>query len=168
MEPCLTVRRAEAGELDAAGAVVAAAYAADGAAHDDYLVQIADARSRARDAEVLVAVCDGSVLGCVTFAVPPSPWAEVSGPGEAEFRMLGVAPAARGSGAGEALVVACVERARAVGAERLVLCTQPSMSAAHRLYARLGFIRDAARDWSPVPGIELLGYTLDLSAPPGR
>lgn len=63
---------------------------------------------------------------------------------------------------------ACIERALAVGAHRLVLCTQPSMSAAHRLYGRLGFARDAARDWSPHPCIDLLGYTLDLSGPPGR
>jgi ribosomal protein S18 acetylase RimI-like enzyme len=159
----VTVRRADPEELDAAGAVVAAAYAADGATHEDYLVEIADARTRARDAEVLVAVAgDGSLLGCVTFAVPPSPWAEVSGPGEAEFRMLGVAPAARGRGVGEALVWACVERARALDVVRLVLCTLPSMAAAHRLYERLGFARDAARDWSPLPGVDLLGYTLDL------
>ena len=159
----MTVRRAEPGELEAAGAVVAAAYAADGAAHDDYLVEIADARSRARDAEVLVAVSGGEVLGCVTFAVPPSPWAEISAPGEAEFRMLGVSPSARGRGVGEALVMACLAAAREAGAHRLVLCTQASMTAAHRLYGRLGFIRDAARDWSPVPGIDLLGYTLDLT-----
>lgn len=158
----MTVRVAAPDELDAAGKVVADAYAADGFAHDDYLMVIADARARARDAEVLVAVADGGVLGCVTFAVPPSPWAEISAPGEAEFRMLGVSPAARGRGVGVALVRACIDEARTLGAHRLVLCSQPSMAAAHRLYARLGFVRDPARDWSPVPGIDLVGFTLTL------
>src|SRR6476619_4304467 len=49
--------------------------------------------------------------------------AEVSRPGEAEFRMLAVAPGAQRRGAGEALVRACVGRARALGAEALVLYT---------------------------------------------
>ncbi|GAB2675396.1 GNAT family N-acetyltransferase [Thalassiella azotivora] len=159
----VVVRAVREDELDAAGRVVADAYAADGLAHDDYLDVIADARTRARDAEVLVAVDGaGQLLGSVTFTVPPSPWAELSGPGEAEFRMLGVAPGARGRGVGEALVRACVDRARALGATRLRLCTQPESLAAHRLYGRYGFTRDPLRDWTPVPGIDLLAYVLEL------
>jgi hypothetical protein len=34
------------------------------------------------------------------------------------------------------------------------------MVAAHRIYARLGFVRDPARDWSPVPGVALLAFEL--------
>jgi hypothetical protein len=34
--------------------------------------------------------------------------------------------------------------------------------AAHRVYGRLGFRRTPDRDWSPAPGIELLGFRLDL------
>jgi hypothetical protein len=36
------------------------------------------------------------------------------------------------------------------------------MAAAHRLYARLGFVRVPERDWEPVPGVQLLGFRLDL------
>jgi hypothetical protein len=36
------------------------------------------------------------------------------------------------------------------------------MTAAHRLYERLGFTRLPGRDWSPVPGVDLLVYGLDL------
>lgn len=162
-----TVRSAREDELDLAGSVVAQAYAADGLATAEYLAVVADARRRARDADVLVALDDGgTVVGSVTFAVPPSPWAELSGPGEAEFRMLGVACAARGTGVGEALVADCLRRARAVGAVRIRLCTQPQMLAAHRLYGRFGFSRDPVRDWSPVPGVDLLAYVLELG-PPG-
>ena len=50
----------------------------------------------------------------------------------------------------------------AAGAERLVLSTQQSSVVAHGLYERLGFRRLPERDWSPVPGIELLGFMLPL------
>jgi hypothetical protein len=36
------------------------------------------------------------------------------------------------------------------------------MTAAHRLYESLGFVRDPARDWAPVPGVDLLAYRLDV------
>ena len=54
---------------------------------------------------------DGTLLGSVTSCPPGSPWRELSVEGEGEFRMLAVAPAARGRGVGEALVRQCEERA---------------------------------------------------------
>jgi hypothetical protein len=36
------------------------------------------------------------------------------------------------------------------------------MVAAHRLYVSFGFTRSSALDWSPVPGVDLLGYELPL------
>lgn len=160
----VSVRPAADDELDAAGEVVAEAYRLDDFASEDYRSTLSDARLRAREAEVLVAVGeDGELLGCVTFAPYGSRWAEVSGPGDAEFRMLGVAAHARGRGIGELLVRWCLERAREVGAERLVLSTETRMLTAHRLYRRLGFRRRPDLDWSPVPGIDLLGYSVDVS-----
>jgi ribosomal protein S18 acetylase RimI-like enzyme len=76
--------------------------------------------------------------------------------------MLVVDPAVRGQGIGEALVTACLQRAAAAGATRMVLSTDPRMHAAHRLYARLGFTRLPERDWSPMPGTDLLVYALPL------
>ena len=49
---------------------------------------------------------------------------------------------------------------RASGA--MVLSTDPRMTAAHRLYERLGFTRLPERDWSPMPGVDLLVYARDL------
>ena len=36
------------------------------------------------------------------------------------------------------------------------------MTAAHRLYERLGFVRTPTFDWSPVPGLLLRTYALPL------
>ncbi|MGO8870986.1 MAG: GNAT family N-acetyltransferase [Acidimicrobiales bacterium] len=46
---------------------------------------------------------------------------------------------ARGAGAGEALVLAAVERAQAAGARSVDLTSRPTREAANRLYQRLGF-----------------------------
>jgi ribosomal protein S18 acetylase RimI-like enzyme len=103
------------------------------------------------------------VLGSVTYVPgPENRLAELAGPGEAEFRMLGVVPEAQGRGAGEALVRACIDRARASGRTGMAISTSTRMRAAHRLYERLGFHRAPDRDWSPVPGVDLLAYVLDL------
>lgn len=162
----IIIRPARTDELDEAGRITAEAFIAGGHTARDgtYAPKLRDARARSVAAEVLVAVdaTDDTLLGCVTFAPPGSPWGDIAGDGEAEFRMLGVDPAARGRGAGEALILACLERARALGVRQLVMSTQQSMSGAHRIYERLGFRRTPDRDWSPVPGIDLWTYALPL------
>jgi ribosomal protein S18 acetylase RimI-like enzyme len=67
--------------------------------------------------------------------------------------MLGVSPAAAGTGVGRALVQRCVDRSRELGDESLVISSLPSMTNAHRLYERIGFERAPQRDWSPAPGV---------------
>ncbi len=153
-----------AGELDAVGKLTAAAYVADGMDPDDsYVKVLADASGRATDAELLVAVdADEQLLGTVTVCEPGTPWAEVSRPGELEFRMLAVTPAAQGQGIGERLTRAVIGRAVERGAHRVVLCSSDYMHVAHRLYHRLGFTRLPYRDWQPVPGLQLLAFALDL------
>jgi ribosomal protein S18 acetylase RimI-like enzyme len=181
--PGIVVRPAREGELDAAGEVVRAAYEADGLAPGpEYLALLADARARAADAVVAVALDDGGlddgrldadpassarprVIGSVTFTLPGSRWAQLAQPGQAEFRMLGVQPDARGRGVGLALVQWCLDQARASGAREVVLCSATTMRAAHRLYATLGFTRRPALDWSPMPGLDLLGFGVVLNAP---
>jgi DNA-binding MarR family transcriptional regulator/ribosomal protein S18 acetylase RimI-like enzyme len=65
--------------------------------------------------------------------------------GEAEFELIKMAvlPEARGRGAGEFLLRATIERAFAMGAERLFLLTNKKSEAAIRLYERNGFVHDA-------------------------
>lgn len=159
----VTVRIATPAEYAAAGALVAAVYAAEGRADGPYLAVLRDAAGRAAVADLLVATDPaGRLLGTVTYAAGGSPLADIAAPGEAEFRMLAVAPETRGRGVGAALVRACVDRARAQAKRHLVMSTQPEMRTAHRLYERLGFARAPERDWSPEPGLNLRVYAIDL------
>jgi len=132
-----------------------------------YAAELADVARRAAEAEVLVAV-DGdrsaTILGCVTF-VPDasSPWAELVEPDEAAIRMLGVDPVVQGRGVGQALLDACLVRARRLGRAAVFLHSTPWMTTAHRLYERAGFVRVPERDWRPVPAVPLLAFRLALS-----
>ncbi|MCD0482861.1 GNAT family N-acetyltransferase [Streptacidiphilus sp. ASG 303] len=163
----IVVRTARPEDLEQAGRITADAFVGDGhtSADGDYVRLLRDARTRAAEAELLVAAdpaAGGAVVGCVTFALPGGPWADIAREDEGEIRMLAVARAARGRGAGEALVRASMERARAHGLSRMAFSTQQGMHAAHRLYERLGFRRAPERDWSPVPGVDLWVYAAGL------
>lgn len=170
----ITVRAAEADELDEIGELTARAYLDAGllthGEDDPYLVRLRDARRRAAHSEVLTAVdtASGRVLGAVAFVPDGGEFADLAGPGEGEFRMLAVRPGERGRGAGEALVRACLARARHRGLHRMVLCSQPAMTAAHRLYTRLGFTRAPERDWQPIPDLTLWAFALELRADPAH
>ena len=95
------------------------------------------------------------VLGVVILLHRGSPLTQVAREDEAEFRLLAVDARGRGRGIGEALVAACIAGAsRApLAARRLVLWTRPRMTAAQRLYERLGFRRAPERDGllAPLP-----------------
>jgi GNAT superfamily N-acetyltransferase len=131
---------------------------------DGYAAMLRDVASRARDAEVLVALDDdGTLLGGITYVGDASSdWAEFEAEDEACFRMLAVAAAARGRGAGQALVEACVGRARRDRKARLSLLTTANMESAHRLYERLGFRREPESDMIVENGLRLHSYVLDL------
>ena len=133
---------------------------------EDYAAELADVGRRAKEAEVLVALGDAELVGCVTF-VPDeaSPWAELLERGEAGVRMLAVDPGSQGRGTGRALLEACVARGTELGRSALVLHTTPWMAAAQHLYETRGFRRLAERDFEPVPDVPLLAYRLELGRP---
>ncbi|MFF5521279.1 GNAT family N-acetyltransferase [Streptomyces coeruleorubidus] len=166
----IVIRPAEPCEYGPLGDITAQAYLQDGLLEfgesDAYLGELKDVAKRAAAAEVLVALLGDELLGGVTFVPSGGPMADIAGPGEAEIRMLAVSRAARGRGAGEALVRSCVDRARATeGCARIVLSTQRAMRSAHRIYQRLGFVRTPERDWNPIPHLDdltLLTYELTL------
>ncbi|MEY2503373.1 MAG: hypothetical protein QOI07_3710 [Verrucomicrobiota bacterium] len=149
------------------GALTLRAYTLDNLLDDDsdYARELSDAGRRAEHAALLVAVDDADqVVGTVTFCLPGSPYAELSREGQAEFRMLAVAPEMRGHGIGERLVRACLARAAECGCTSVVISTRPQMISAHRIYHRLAFERTPELDWTPEPGIELIAYTRTLSS----
>lgn len=159
-------------ELARLGALTLHAYTSlPGHVHEaDYEAELADVRTRAEApaTEVLVAVDDdGTLLGGVTFvADSTSPFAEHAIGGAASFRMLAVDPAVQGRGVGQALVRACLDRARALGCREVVVHSAAWMTIAHRLYQRLGFARDESLDWTPEPGIDLLAFRALLRTEP--
>jgi ribosomal protein S18 acetylase RimI-like enzyme len=138
------------------------AYRHLGSVSESYAAQLRDVAGRAQTAHVLTALDRRGLLGCVTVILDESPWREISGPAEGEFRMLAVDPSAQGRGVGRALVEASVDVICAAGRERVVISSATDMTSAHRLYERLGFTRAPARDWRPVPDVELRVYELAL------
>jgi len=158
----ITVRAARPDEYERVGALTIDAYRALPVDHlwGGYDDAILDTAGRARGAEVLVAVSDDdTILGSVTYVADASTdWGEWIEPDEAQFRLLAVDPAARGLGAGVALVAACVERANATG-QAMMIHTTPWMQTAQRIYTRFGFERRPERD---VPYEEWLEEGYDL------
>jgi ribosomal protein S18 acetylase RimI-like enzyme len=158
----IETRLATPHEYDEAGRVTALAYAEfvgpGEHAWAEYVDEIADVRSRADVAEVIVALDEGRIVGSATLELgdridaddPPL------GPDEAHIRMLGVDPEARGRGVARALMDACFATAREAGRSRMTLYTTLRMHAAQTMYASMGFTRLEDRVF-PV-GFVLLSY----------
>jgi GNAT superfamily N-acetyltransferase len=106
-----TVRRAAPSDHAAVADLTASVYRGEGLSSADYEPALRDVGSRAASATVLVGEVDGRLVGAVTVATRGGEWAEQSVAGEAVIRMLVVRADARGSGAGEALVRACLDLA---------------------------------------------------------
>jgi ribosomal protein S18 acetylase RimI-like enzyme len=162
-----TIRRlGQLDDLDRFGAIVVAAYhALPGHPPDPgYDAELVDVRHRVGTDVVLGAFDAATPLGCVTYVNDASsPHAERLRDGEASFRMLAVDVAAQRRGVGEALIDACLQHARAAGQAAVFIHSGEWMTAAHGLYARLGFVADAKRTWVvPGIGITLLGFRIEL------
>ena len=80
-----------------------------------------------------------------------------------EVRLLAVDREARGRRVASALMAECLRRARLTGAAAIGLHTMEVMTAARRMYERLGFVRAPEFDFYPVGGLVVQGYRLDLN-----
>lgn len=159
----LSVQPARPDEFDRIAELTVRVYVEGGLASAGYTAELADVAGRSTRADLLVVRDeDGSVVGSVALVLSGDFGEVTTSDEEAAFRMLVVDPAARGRGVGRLLVTTCLDLARAAGKRRMVLSTGPAMTAAHRLYGRLGFCRLPERDWTPVPGIDLMVYARDL------
>ncbi len=161
--PAVRIERATPEDHAGIAELTVAVYVGGGLAGGDYATELADVAGRADRAELLVVRDEGRrVVGSVALVLDGDFGEVTESDDEAAVRMLVVDPAAQGRGVGALLMTECLQRARAAGKRRMVLSTSTAMTTAHRLYERLGFTRLPERDWSPVPGVDLLVYTLDL------
>jgi ribosomal protein S18 acetylase RimI-like enzyme len=161
--PALTIESAGPADFDRIAELTVGVYTAGDLAPQDYVPELADVAGRAQRAELLVARdATGRVVGSVALVLSGDFGEVTASEDEAAFRMLAVDGGVRGRGIGEALVRTCLDRARSAGKRRMVLSTDARMTAAHRLYERLGFTRLPERDWTPMPGTDLRVYALDL------
>jgi ribosomal protein S18 acetylase RimI-like enzyme len=136
---------------------------------------LVDVTSRTLDCDVLVALDDeGTIVGGVTYVPGPgTSMSEFSDPTAAGIRHLAVDPDFQGSGAGRALVDACIERARSQHRDYVRLHSTPPMKIARAMYERLGFVHTPEFDlffddepYSPQEPLHLIAYALKLDNPP--
>lgn len=143
----MRIREADEGDAAAVAALWTEAYADAGPEGRQEPYSLQEYFAVAASAHVTVAVDDAGEVVAVGALFPPgAPGRSVAGSGEAELARLAVAEGARRQGIGRALVLGATGRARGLGAERVVLWSRPYQTAAHALYASLGWRRVPARD----------------------
>jgi ribosomal protein S18 acetylase RimI-like enzyme len=163
VQPALSVEPARPEDYDRIAELTVGVYVSDGLVTDAYTAELVDVPGRASRSELLVVRdAEARIVGSVALVLTGDFGQVTISDEESAFRMLAVEPRVRGQGIGERLVTTCLDRARAAGKRRMVLSTAPRMTAAHRLYERMGFHRLPERDWSPIPGVELLVYAREL------
>ena len=84
-----------------------------------------------------------------------------------EMKRLYVRPAFRGQRCGLHLARALISEASRLGYEKLVLDTLPSMQAAQRMYASLGFVDVPPYVYNPIAGSRYMGLDLEPNHPQG-
>jgi predicted N-acetyltransferase YhbS len=117
-----------------------------GGVYPRYLADLLDVRRRLGAGAVLVAEAGGRVVGTATLYTDGGRTGFGWPRGWAVIRAVAVDPDARGSGAGNALVRACTERALRAGRDELCLHTAEFMTEAIALYESHGFRRDPRFD----------------------
>lgn len=158
----MTVREVrDLDEATVAGELLRTAFKDAGRGNPSYLEHLRDVGPRMAAAELLVAVDrQGTVLGSVTYIRPGTAYALVSRPDEGELRMLGVVEHRDKKLIEEALIEACVERARRDGYHALVMTAlKRHMRRPGRTYLRAGFRLVKGRELSPAPGLHLVVFS---------
>jgi ribosomal protein S18 acetylase RimI-like enzyme len=161
------IRQAVPGEYDDIGRLTQRAYAEYDRPGDplwsNYFSMLADVAGRAAFATVLVALAGERIVGTATVELDQTieGSADVD-PGQANFRVLAVDPAARGRGVGRRLVGACIQVARRARKDVATLHTTDEMAAAQRVYRSLGFQRDSSHDIELHPDLVLRAFRLPL------
>ncbi|WP_238345998.1 GNAT family N-acetyltransferase [Luteimonas saliphila] len=171
----LTIRDVHSSEFEALGRLMVGVYSSlEGfptpAEQPRYYEMLADIGrlSEKPSTHVLVALSgDGRLVGGIVYfddmAQYGSGGSATSIRDAAGIRLLGVDPAFRGSGAGKALTLACIQRARERGHSQVILHTTQAMTVAWRLYEKLGFVRSGDLDFLQ-DNLPVFGFRLGLEA----
>jgi GNAT superfamily N-acetyltransferase len=156
----MEIRRARAADASAIARALAAAFAEYAPAYTPAALAAttppaARVRARLREGPTWVAIEGGVVIGTVS-AVPRGASVYVRG--------MAVLPAARGQGAGAALLREVETYARGLGAASLFLSTTPFLTEAIRLYERHGFgaTGDGPHDLHGTPLVTMVKPLLSL------
>lgn len=163
----IVVRTATAHDLDAAAAVMVAAYA-EYLPPDPtgpwlaYREEIRDVRSRLGAATLVVAADAARIVGAVTYYPDATQEGHGWPPSWAAIRLLAVHPGARGQGTGRLLTEECLRRARVARRAAVGLHTTRLMAVARAMYERMGFVRVPQYDFYPVSQMHVMAYRLDL------
>ncbi|MDD9153673.1 GNAT family N-acetyltransferase [Plantibacter flavus] len=116
---------------------------------DRYRAEITDPSTAFASDEILLAVEDDQVLGCVVLTDGPSP----------ELKRLWVAPDARRRGVAATLLEAATTVSRLRGDDAVRLSVWHWRSAAIALYRRSGFV--AVASWDDRPGLDCFVRSFD-------
>lgn len=165
--PELKINLATPADYERVGDIVVDAYLHAGYfdnPQDQYLGFVRQVAERAAECEVMVARLDEQVIASMTLIQAGNRYADVAREGELEIRMLSVDPTVQRIGAGRAMVLAAVERAKELpGLHTVSLTTGRGWIAARGLYESLGFVHHPERDWVvPDTDIRLVVYVLEL------
>ncbi len=117
-----------------------------------------------------VAETDHGISGAVLFCHPGATLQALDGStitlGLPEARLLAVSPQARGLGLGRTLMQVCIQRARDIGANALLVRTMPEMKSANQLCQQMGFVKRTEAGARSGPMARLIDYVYALPPVP--
>lgn len=165
------IREAREDEFDPLGQLMVAVYSNldgfpgpdDQPKYYDMLTSIGQ-MTKKPNAKLLVAVGEDGLLGGIVYfgdmAQYGSGGTATREQGASGFRLLAVAPEARGLGVGKALAGACISLAKECGHHQVIIHTTQAMSVAWAMYERMGFKR--SRDLDFLQGdLQVFGFRLE-------
>jgi ribosomal protein S18 acetylase RimI-like enzyme len=162
------IRNARSDELDEVSLLLRDAYQQyetiiPPEAWKSYVEDITDVKSRLGDSDLIVALLDHRLAGCVTLYLDGSRSFPEAWPGGwAVVRLLAVHPEYRGRGIGRALMEECIRRCRQAKVAAIGLHTTEAMDIARQMYERMGFVRVPESDFHPAPDVTVMAYHLQL------
>jgi ribosomal protein S18 acetylase RimI-like enzyme len=169
----MEIRPIRPDECDELGRITVRSYRhlAGGEPLGPYEEELVNVAARTREADVFVALNDeGVLLGGVTYVPGPgTSMSEFADEEAAGIRHLAIDPTHQGSGAGHALLEACIARARDQYRARVRLHSTAPMVVARAMYERFGFVHTPEFDiffdeepYSREEPLHLIAYRLSL------